>query len=300
MRALLSALLLLPACFDRDGYEFVPGPDPNNPGLVHLGELTISPVDAITDNVIYGTLGPVEPGKYGGATASFIGTGGEVCVWVDPEAVFWNQAIAIQGKNNSYAYPDNVWDDGDLDLEVGLSAFYTGSPGVELGDFKAVFEDSLGNESYIEFNECTIADWYGQSGGHAGRGSVEFCTIDTSAHPGKEYTIVLETFSLPLDDFSLGYGLVVFEGDCNSVNDVGYRVTSPAGNSVTISASYPTGECLLRNEAGSADFTELELAYCADEQTYYCCTNPDNSSCADEDVEDNDICPEEYINDFGQ
>jgi len=300
---LLTSLLMLTAC-DDGGLNFVPDPDPNNPGIVHLGEMTPSPVADARANAYFGTLGSVEPGKTGGATATFLGTGDEVCVWVDPESVFWNQSVAIQNRAGKYAYPDHFDDDGDLDIEVGLSAFYTGSPGIEMGDFQAVYEDSLGNESYIEFNECTITDIYGQSGAHAGRGTIEFCTIDTSAHPGKEYTIVLNTWSLPSDDYSLAYGFALFEGSCSDLQDGNYSATSIYGTTVNVIAASPTGECFLMNEVGLADgsddedFGWLEGSFCAEEQVHHCCVQyPENKHCSDEPTTE-DVCPESYLGDF--
>ena len=46
-----------------------------------------------------------------------------------------------------YLYPDNVFDDGDLDLFAGFSVYYSGSPGVEIGNFQILFEDALGNQA---------------------------------------------------------------------------------------------------------------------------------------------------------
>jgi len=300
---LLTSLLMLTAC-DDGGRNFVPEVDPNNPGIVHLGEFTPSPLAESRENAFFGTIGVVEPGKFGGATATFLGTGDEVCVWVDPESVFWNQAVAVQNRVGKYAYPDYFYDDGDLDIEVGLSAFYTGSPGVEMGDFQAVYEDSLGNESFIEFNECTITDIYGQAGAHSGRGTIEFCTIDTAAHPGKEYTIVLNTWSLPSDDYSLAYGLAVFEGSCSDLQDAGFAVQSDYGTNANVIAASPTGECFLQDEVGKSaggedlDFDTLERSFCAEEQTYHCCSYyPDNSHCSDEPTTE-DICPANYLADF--
>jgi hypothetical protein len=290
---------LLPSCFLADGAEFVPPVNPDHPPVQNLGELTITDVSEVlnSEDVYYGTLGPSDPGQNGGATATFIGTGGDVCVLVDPEAVFWIQAITGQSPDEAYTYPDNPYDDGDLDLEVGLSAFYNGSPGVEMGNFEALYEDSLGNEVYIEFNECIQYDWYGQTGSHAGRATPEFCTIDTSAHPGKEYTIVLNTWSLPLNDYLLNFAVVVFDGDCETGLSAGFTTESPSGTTVTISSGYPAVECFLSNEAqdGDGDFSELEKAFCANEQTWYCCDyNPDNPYCDDEPIND-DNCIEEYI-----
>ena len=49
---------------------------------------------------------------------------------------------------------------------------------------------------------------------HAGRASAEYCTINTSNREGKLYTVVLESFAVPLDDGALGFGAVVLDGSC--------------------------------------------------------------------------------------
>ena len=97
---------------------------------------------------------------------------------------------------------------------AGLSSYYTGSPGLEIGDFKGIYTDSLGNKVEIEYGECVQSSQY-TANAHAGRGAAEFCTIDTNNRVGVEYTVVLESFSIPLDDGSLSFGVAVLEGSCS-------------------------------------------------------------------------------------
>ena len=70
-------------------------------------------------------------------TFDFVGTGGEVCIWVDPEVAYWSQALSPQPSqiDRKWAFPDNTFDDGDIDLFAGQSVYYTGSPGETIGDF---------------------------------------------------------------------------------------------------------------------------------------------------------------------
>ncbi|MCB9762697.1 MAG: hypothetical protein H6739_23050 [Alphaproteobacteria bacterium] len=277
MRTLLiSAIAVSALGCDYEGRDFVPTPRDDFPGIVVLNEgddLGIITFEDWTeetqrlDQAIYHTLGPAEPGLWGGATATFQGTGGEVCVFVDPEAVFWNQSVSAQEPTAEYSYADNYLDDGDLDLEVGLSAYYTGSPGIEIGTFEQPYEDSLGNIITIEFNECTMVGRQSQTGAHAGRATAEYCTIDTSLHPDREYTIVLRTWSMPKDDYLLSYAVGVVDGPCNTSG-----VLNPGG------VSNP--ECVFPGEARDEDgqpldgFQALEAAYCAGTQHEFCADNP--------------------------
>ncbi len=260
----LVGLFAMVAC-DRTGSEYLNEPNPDYPGVLHLGAFEPIPLGdfkqagerpaLLSEWGGYQILGPTQPGEFGGATATFLGTGGEICLIADPESVFWNQSIAALDPKKKWSYPDNYNDDGDVDIEAGLSAFYTGSPGVEMGDFEGVYEDSLGNQIYIEYNECTIIDTFGDPFGHAGRGTFEYCTIDTSAHAGKEYTIVMNTWSIPLDDDLLSYAFAIVDGACDSVGEL--------------------NECTLSNEVRDDNFSELESAFCAGEQAEYCEANPD-------------------------
>lgn len=281
MRILQSSVLvgaaLASASCDRLGRDYLTSPTEGWPGVVHIGELPVlgsSEFQAEADrieNIHYDRLGAAEAGTHGGATATFTATGGSVCVIVDPEAVFWNQSVAAQGTKEQYVYPDNYRDDGDIDIEVGLTAYYTGSPGYEMGDFAAIYEDSLGNEVRLEFNECFMPGYGSTVDAHAGRAALEYCTIDTSVHPGKSYTVVLNAYSVPLDDGLLDYAVAIVDGACSDIGQ----------------AAGGLDECLLPSEARSKDkdlddplsvpddnFDDLEQAYCAGNIYEFCTNNP--------------------------
>lgn len=220
-------------------------------------------ITGVPESVHWGQLGAGEDqGVYGGATFQFAGTGGSVCVIVDPEAMFWSRELNDQGSGQIYKYDDVYDDDGDIDVSVGLTAYYTGSPGEEVGDFEAVYTDASGVAHELEFNECVQSGYFEGSPAHAGRATVEYCQIDTSLRPGVMYTALLETFALPIDDSVLNYGTMVFDGSCQSVpwlDEDGVMQTGPT-------------ECVLPNEVGNADpnglpadkewFPELERYYC--------------------------------------
>ena len=68
----------------------------------------------------------------------------------------------------------------------------------------------------IEYGECfQFGAQTGMNNAHAGRASVEYCTINTENREGKLYTIVLESFSIPLDDGALGFAAAVVAGSCS-------------------------------------------------------------------------------------
>lgn len=269
---LIGAAIASVSC-DRLGRDYLTAPNADWPGVVHLGELPVlgsgefqAEADRI-ENITYARIGAPSDGIYGGATATFTSTGGSVCVIVDPEAVFWNESVAAQGTKEQYSIADNYRDDGDIDIEVGLTAYYTGSPGYEMGDFAAIYEDSLGNEVRLEFNECFMPGYGSTLDAHAGRGAIEYCTIDTSVHPGKSYTVVLNTFSVPLDDGLLDYAVAIVDGACSDIGQ----------------ASGGLDECLLPAESRDADdlsvadgdFALLEQAYCSGDIFQFCSNNPD-------------------------
>ena len=244
MSRTLVVLLALTAC-DREGRDYIAWPEDSHPGVQNLdervGELPVMTA-AQFDNFetrhamsVYAELGAPLPGTFGGATITFTAPGTDVCILVDPEAVFWNQAVAATLPDENYSYPDNYRDDGDIDMEIGLTAYYTGSPGVEMGDFAAVYEDSLGNETRLEFNECYMPGYGSTTNAHAGRASIEYCDLDTSLHPNKSYTVVLNTYSIPLDDNRLGFVVAAVEGACSDIGVSGGGLT----------------ECLFQGEAGS-------------------------------------------------
>lgn len=241
-------LSLLMAC-DRDGTDFwVQASDVDD--VQDLGIIDPIPAEEVVNNpagegtltglpgLQYRQLGaPPDPSNRGGATFQFFGTGGSVCLVVDPETVFWNQDISIDP--NGYKYQDNLRDDGDLDMSAGLSAYYTGSPGVSIGDFELPYTDPLGQVHTIDFNLCNRAIY------PSGRGTVESCEIDTSNQEGISFTVLLKTFSLPINDGILSYGLGVVDGGCANVT---------------------TDECAIPFEADDGDATgphaNLESQFC--------------------------------------
>ncbi len=141
-------------------------------------------------------------GERGGATATFLGTGGPMCVILDPE----NQFDTL-----SYA------DDGDSDLFVGRAADYTGQPGISIGEFRGDYVDSLGVPHTLDQNLCLQFDINGLPGAHAGSGSPENCAIETVA--GTPYILLAETFSVPVDDDELVVALEVLNGGCPTVDE---------------------------------------------------------------------------------
>lgn len=278
---LLIGLVALVGC-DRNGRELVQRPDDDYDPVLDLGEINV--VDTTTaraigsegceaddgsPNCFYEQVGTPPAGTTGGATFTFLGTGSEVCVIMDPEAVFWNQSISPTQPNETYIYPDNIRDDGDLDLFGGLSSYYTGSPGVDVGDFTGYYTDSLGNVIEIEYDEdCSQIGIRGQSDAHGGRSAPEYCEIDTEQLEGVQFTVVLETFATPLDDGVLSFGAMVVGSGCG----VG-------GISVS--------ECTIPNEALDPEtgepkegFAELEAAFCDNQMLEYCCAHPEQ--CGDD------------------
>lgn len=267
--ALLSLSGLLPGCYSaRDLFRPV---ITDAPFVYDIGELRVvdgvefaaaDPLD-IPDALHFGQLGAGEnPGIFGGATFQFRGTGRSVCVVVDPEAMFWNQELSTQGNAAQYDFQDIYTDDGDLDLFVGLTAYYTGSPGTEIGDFNAIYDDPSGVEHELAFNECSQTGFQGVSPVHAGRGTVEYCDIDTELREGILYTAVLETFALPIDDSKLAFGTMAFDGKCADLPWIDANGANQNGAT----------ECVIPNEVGNADpnglaedkwwFPELEAALC--------------------------------------
>lgn len=189
------------------------------PGILDLGTLepdTATTLDEVRSVIRYGEIGATGTAQIGGMSFDFTGTGRSVCIWVDPETVYWSQSVAEQGERAWWAYPDNHDDDGDIDLFAGVSVYYSGSPGSEIGNFEVRYADDLGNEIPVEFNECVIKSEELEVGSHAGRGMAEFCTMPAT-QLGVDYTVVLETFSSPSDDSRLGYGLLFLEGDCDDL-----------------------------------------------------------------------------------
>lgn len=301
---LLVSLFALAAGCDRSGRDLVQRPDADTPPVLQIGELAV--VD-IQDNwpsdaggsplyvdpsfcagpdgeqrCYFGSVGTPEAGVRGGATFTFKGTGDVVTILMDAETVFWNASISPVSPNESYVYPDNTRDDGDMDLFTGLSTYYTGSPGVNVGDFEGQYTDSLGTTVEIEFTECQQTGSQGNDDGHSGRGTAERCTVDTSLHPGVDYTVVLETFSTPLNDGVLSFSAMVIntpEGEPGSGDpayDIGYSECNMIGEALdssgaTISGSMELERAFCITEEGDLDGT-------ADDESLalrqFCCDNP--------------------------
>ncbi len=214
-------------------------------------------------------------GEYrGGATMTFRGTGDEVCIVADPESVFWSHYVATPDPDAveanggidpdiQYRYADNQLDDGDIDIYAGLSSYYTGSPGVEIGDFKGFYTDSKGRQVEIEYGLCLrsgsgIADSSFNTA-QAGRGAPEWCEFSTEEREGVEYTVVLENFATPINDGALSFSAMVVEGGCGEVQ----------------SECAVLGESLQPDGSGYvACSANMQLAYCDVQMTSFCCLNP--------------------------
>lgn len=223
-----GALLAAVGC-DYTGDFLFPEAATEVPAVYDMGliePVVVTSLEEAAAAAIYGQVSSTGTSVPGGVTYTFEGTGRNVCVWVDPEVVTWNQAVATRGGVRRWAYPDNHKDDGDLDLEVGLAIYYNGSPGVEIGDFAIRYQDALGNPVAIELNECVIRMQIADAGGHAGRGSPEYCTI-FNTQPGVTYVVKMESWATPIDDDRLGFGFLLADGNCTDlISDLG--MTDPA------------------------------------------------------------------------
>ena len=172
---LVASAATLGAC-DYTGDWLFAGFVEGIPGVYHIyaedgGQyLTPIPRDSSADEIeaatMYLEIGPEPGAALGGVTFNFLGTGGPVCVFVDPETAAWNNSVAAEQDEvqRAWSYPDNPFDDGDLDVFVGLSAYYNGSPGVAMGDFRVTYSDSLGNEVPIELSECSNTNVFDDPG----------------------------------------------------------------------------------------------------------------------------------------
>jgi len=268
---------LLAAC-TGSGSDFVLEPTADAPAVSDFGMVDVISEDdwnklgeqaAIDEYGIHETVGPAETGHVGGSTFRFVAPGGDVCIFTDPELVFWGQSISPIQPNVNFQYADNYNDDGDIDLFAGISAFYTGSPGVEMGDFYGVYTDSQGQQTTIAYNECLQNG--AKSGfveSHAGRGTPEFCTLDTDQREGVEFTVAMQTFAVPLDDGKLDFVAVVVNASCSSLG-----LGAP-----TYECKYH-GERFQREDESDEDYAVavigLEDAYCAGTPSQYCCEHAD-------------------------
>ena len=164
----------------------------------------------------HGLLRPsdIGTGDHSGATATFTGTGGRVCLIVDPQSVFrddrwFDESGAEQINPFMLDYPH---DDGDVDMQAGLAAYYTGTPGDQMGDFVNSFPDANGVERRIDLNICLLEDRWGIVGAAAGRGTPEWCSFETVADT--QYRIAITVFSVPTDDDELKYAFELRDGAC--------------------------------------------------------------------------------------
>lgn len=264
---LLAPLALGLVGCDNTGDEYRPQVT-DVPSIVDLGELDVIPADVwsaegfdIRQYATYTQLGADEnPGKQGGATFEFAGTGGAVCVVMDPEATYWNVAKGVDATR-AYKYEDNYADDADLDMDIGLTAYYSGSPGVEIGDFNAIYSDPSGQDHTLEFNECLQPGAY-QPYVHSGRGTPENCAINTDERAGIMFTGVVKTFALPIEDSIANYAVAAFELPASAGRD-----GCAAVKLVNDGIRYDLSECTLPSEAnlgeGGDAFSELEAAFCS-------------------------------------
>jgi hypothetical protein len=278
-----SALAGLAGC-DQSGLGFRPRVT-DVAAIQDLGELPVVAAEDIPSDgiragdldgqVVYGQLGvPEDPAVTGGATFTFTGTGGNVCVVLDPEAVYWTRALAVDenGESAGYIYDDNVLDDADVDLEGGLTAYYNGSPGVEIGDFDAVYTDPLGTDHELQFNECRQTGYQSTPNTHSGRGTTEWCTVNTDQRAGVSFTIVVKTFSVPLDDNIANFAVGVFDGSCTGSTGA----ISPSPSEVFFRDEYALGE-------PTEYFSDLEEAFASNIKKL-------NNYCADHLDDENPPC----------
>ncbi len=220
----------------------------------YLTPVTIQNYADIAENTIFAEVSQSTTATLGGATLEFLGTGGPVCAFVDPETIFWSAAIAPSPSElgRQYAYPDNPFDDGDIDLAGGLSVFYTGSPDELMGDFVVFYEDELGNDVPIELVECvTPRSDLLEADGQAGKGYPEYCTFG-STQEGVAYTVALTAWSVPLDDDRLSFGVLLANGTCSDLIGVASALDQAALNSneTQLRECVITGESLRPEDAG--------------------------------------------------
>lgn len=233
--------------------------------------------DDVRANTIYLEVGAPVSGGTGGATLTFLGTGRDVCVWVDPELAHWNTKIGTQGTpgEDVYRFPDNFFDDGDVDLFVGMSVYYTGSFGEEMGDFFVMHEDSLGNKVPVELVACSNRGYNNVANAHGGRGAPDYCSVGSTT-PGISYTAALRTFSTPLDDDRLAMGVIVYDGSCTELRNVmNSSGLAPEECVIMGEAIRPNGDDAgpwigFDAERAWGGSTQLEEAFCNAEVSTFC------------------------------
>lgn len=215
-------LLLFPLALAGCGFQaaaLVPSYDGIEQMPADVQDLDTSDADGldIDDSDPYiGALGPSDTGsgEVSGATLTIEGTGERLCVIIDPQTV-WRDDFQLAPGGTEFEnpfYENFPYDDGDLDLLAGLSAFYTGTPGEVMGDFFVDFRDENGIERRVDTNLCLQEDTHGVAGGTAGRASPEGCSFETQV--GELYTIAVRVFSSPIDDDELTYAMSIRTGEC--------------------------------------------------------------------------------------
>ena len=170
----------------------------------------------IDGRTFIGDVGPsdIGGGRVSGSTFSFTGTGDRFCVIVDPQSVFLDDRMRDSngGEGPDPLMEDYPHDDGDIDIFVGQAAYYTGTPGEQMGDFVAGFIDNNVVERRIDLNLCLMTDYFGQVGGHAGRATPEWCSFETT--PDVLYRVALQVYSVPMDDNRLRFAMELRTGEC--------------------------------------------------------------------------------------
>lgn len=248
-----GALAALAAC-DIDQSFLFPQPIEGVPGVADLGEFVPLNLDGLApsqvlDNVLFHELGPTGSADLFGSSFSFQGVNGSVCIFVDPELIHWAQSVSPSEADPNYSFPDNIYDDGDLDLGGGLTVYYNGTPGEVLGDFEILYEDPLGERTPIQLADCVAESvLFETSPAFAGRGYPEFCELENTL-TSENYTIVLRGWSLPIDDGRLSYGLLVTEGSCQDLFD---SVGQNDGQGLDLECLV-TGESLVPSETTGAN-----------------------------------------------
>ncbi len=224
----LLAVLALAGC-DLDGRTLLQSYDPETGQtrpvtVVDLDRVDGAPTICTEDDLsacepYLGELGPsdIGTGTLSGSTLTIQGSGGRVCVIIDPQSVFQDdRMLDPAGVETANPYmADFPYDDGDLDMLAGLASYYTGTPGELMGDFVNNFVDDNGVGRRVDLNLCLQEDNHGQTGGTSGRATPEMCSFDTL--PDTPYRIAMYAYSVPVDDNLLKYALVVHQGACPAV-----------------------------------------------------------------------------------
>ena len=260
---------------DYTGDFLFAGPIDNVPAVIEItaedgGAIEVATVmnaDEVKAATIYAEVGPNAEALPSGATLEFIGTGREVCVFVDPETVYWNQSVGNSPEGRRWRQPDNVFDDGDIDLQIGLSIYYRGTPGKKMGGFEVQFEDGLENDVEVNLVSCqnsTTVLGNVNLNAHAGRATAEYCSI-ASTLPGVRYTVAMEAISLPRDDARLAFGALIADGPCEGIDRDGDGISDGLLNRIVPRATgsdVPVNvECLIQGENLLPDEAGAKIRY---------------------------------------